>query len=267
MIAAAVLLPTASYSQQLNDTITPAERPYPYQILDKKPGIGADEAKAHYQERAGVKLGEEKLSISVQAPNGRAFAFDYPSRLITPSVTMYTRMGDEAYTEVNLSLATEVLGGRLTTISRTMRKPLAELPDGASLQAQLEKLYGKPSRVKFDDGYEIIYAWGEKGFIPDLDAEPQIEVKYEGFRGVPTTENFRVCQGFVEAAYKFEQFRKPIAPGCVAELRVVVRDKPPNRTVSFGLYDYDLIRQSHMETDKQIKDSLLGEAKASDLDL
>lgn len=261
-----VLSATVGGAQELENTITPPERPYPYQILDLMPGVTADEAIAHYQGRMDIEMVPEVMSISVQAPNGRTFAFDFPQRYMTAGVGINTRMGSQPYSEIQLDLATEVMGGRVVGITRQMRAPAGELPDAAALQAQLEELYGPPSQISTDAGYSMIYAWGEDGFISDLDAQEERVIEWDAGTAM-RTHHYRLCADHADKSYNFQQFRKPIKPECVAVFRVSVSDRPPNRSVSFSLFDYDLLRQSHSETDDQIKEYLLGEAEASDFDL
>lgn len=162
-------------------------------------------------------------------------------------------------------------------INRSMRQPTGELPEAPAFRAQIEETYGPPSKVEIDNRFgtmSLVYAWGEDGFIPDLDAQPEREITWTE-RGRERTGTYRPCHdsdggttGDIEYRFQYPR-RNEIMPGCVAIFSVGHSAKPGQTSISFNLTDYELARLNRAETDRQIVDALTGEqeVEASDMDL
>lgn len=268
-ILAAALLATSAHAQdQFVETLVPEPRPYPYAILDIQPGAAAMEAASMFGERMMLILVPEQVALRVQNGEGRAFALTFDQKLVTQGVGLRTRMGREPYAEIRATLATEAMGGRVLEIHRTIREPNENLPEPAAVIAQLEERYGPPSRREAN---RAIWAWGETGFIPDLDGQPLHEFTTIARNGTRTTTQYRPCTDYFDSAeYRFRQHREtPIMPGCVALFTVGFSGGAEVSTVSFSLTDFDLVRQHVAEVDRQIIEALTSDAPVapSDMDL
>lgn len=259
---------SAHAQDQLTETLKPEPRPYPYAILDIQPGADAMDATSMFGERMMLILVPEQVALRVENGEGRAFALTIDQKLITEGVGLNTRMGRAPYAEIQTTLATEAMGGRVLQIRRTFREPNENLPQPAALIAQLEERYGPPSKR---DGNSASWAWGEDGFIPDLDGQPLREITTIDQRGTQKTMQFQPCVGYFDTAeYRFRQHREtPIMPGCTALFSVGVNGGAELSTVSFSLTDFDLVRQHVAEVDRQIIEALTSENAVvpSNLDL
>ena len=179
----------------------PEARPYPYAILGVRPGMTRDEAVAALEAGAGrpLELAAETLHVRVAAPDGRAVEFAYDVSLETPKRDPYAglrRMNDptdvEASEHFTLTLASDVLEGRVLAVHRSLRR-LNDAPDALppreALRAQLEALYGAPSHARETTGDRgtvsatWTWAWGEDGFIPDLEGQPERTLQHEATPG------------------------------------------------------------------------------------
>ncbi|WP_303704492.1 hypothetical protein [Celeribacter baekdonensis] len=258
----------AAHAQDsLAETLTPEPRPYPYAILDIQPGAEAIEASSMFGERMMLILVPEQVALRVENGEGRAFALTFDQKLVTQGVGLHTRMGRDPYAEVNATLATEAMGGRVLRIQRTFREPNENLSEPAAILAQLERLYGPPSR-RTSEG--ATWAWGEDGFIPDLDGQPLHEITTVSQFGSRKTIQYRRCStGFsADAEYRFRQHREtPIMPGCTALFNFNYRGGAQLSTVSFSLTDFDLIRQHVAEVDRQILEALTTGAPVAPADM
>lgn len=268
LAAATVFHPIAAHAQDsLTEMLTPEPRPYPYAILDIQPGAEAMEASSMFGERMMLILVPEQVALRVENGEGRAFALTFDQKLVTQGVGLHTRKGRDPYAEITATLATEAIGGRVLQIRRTIREPNENLPEPAALIAQLEERYGPPSKR---DGSSATWAWGEEGFIPDLDGQPLHEITTVSQFGSRKTIQYRPCTtGFsADAEYRFRQHREtPIMPGCTALFTVGVSGGAQLSTVSFSLTDFDLIRQHVAEVDRQILEALTTDAPVAPADM
>jgi hypothetical protein len=258
----------AAHAQdKLTETLTPEPRPYPYAILDIQPGAEAMEASSMFGERMMLILVPEQVALRIENGEGHTFALTFDQKLVTQGVGLHTRMGRDPYAEISATLATEAMGGRVLQIQRTIREPNANLPEPAALIAQLEERYGPPSKR---DGSSATWAWGENGFIPDLDGQPLHEITTVSQFGSRKTIQYRPCTtGFnADAEYRFRQHREtPIMPGCTALFTVGFNGGAQLSTVSFSLTDFDLIRQHVADVDRQILEALTTDAPVAPADM
>ncbi|WP_439525942.1 hypothetical protein [Roseovarius mucosus] len=267
LAAVTAFLAIAAHAQDsLTETLTPEPRPYPYAILDIKPGAEAMEASSMFGERMMLILVPEQVALRVENGEGRAFALTFDQKVVTQGVGLHTRMGRDPYAEINATLATEAMGGRVLQVRRTFREPNENLPQPAALIAQLEERYGPPSKR---DGNSASWAWGEDGFIADLDDQPLREISTINERGTQRTTQYQPCVGYFDTAeYRFRQHREtPIMPGCTALFTVGVSGGAQLSTVSFSLTDFDLIRQHVAEVDRQILEALTTDAAVAPADM
>lgn len=250
----------AAHAQDsLTETLTPDPRPYPYAILDIQPGAEASHASSIFSERMMLTLVPEEVALRVENGDGRAFELTFEQRLVTQGVSLNTRLSSGPYAQINAMLATEAMGGRVLDIQRTIREPNENLPDLAAILDQLEEKYGPPSQRTREGA---IWAWGEAGFIPDLDDQPTQEITTVIDSTSRETYRYRPCTGYTEMArYRFRRNRnQPIMPGCTALFTVRYESGARLSTVYFSLADYDLIRQHVAEVDRQIVDALTSDA-------
>lgn len=267
-LIAGLMATSAAAQDRLVETITPEPRPYPYAILDIQPGALAADAVSMFGERMMLILVPEQVALRVENGEGRAFAMTFDQKLVTQGVGLNTRLGRGPYADMQVMLATEAMGGRVLRIQRTFREPNENLPQPAAILAQLEGLYGPPSQRT---GSGAVWAWGEDGFIPDLDAQPIQEIVTTDRNNTRRITQYQPCVGYNEnGEYRFRQHRTtPIAPGCVALFGFGYDGGAELSTVSFSLTDFDLIRQHVAEVDRQIIEALTSEGAVapSDLDL
>ncbi|WP_157779841.1 hypothetical protein [Celeribacter ethanolicus] len=268
LFAPLTVFPVAAHAQDhLTETLTPEPRPYPYAILDIQPGAEAMEASSMFGERMMLILVPEQVALRVENGEGRAFALTFDQKLVTQGVGLHTRMGRDPYAEITATLATETMGGRVLQIRRTMREPNENLPEPAALIAQLEERYGPPSQRT---AYGATWAWGDDGFIPDLDGQPLHEITTVDRFGSRKTTQYRPCSGGFsgDAEYRFRQHRETqIMPGCTALFSVSFNGGAQTSTISFSLTDFDLIRQHVAEVDRQIMETLTDDAPVAPADM
>lgn len=265
--------------EQLSPVKPPADRPYPYEILEMQPGDDLDEIMRIFRERKEEEPRGESEAIRVQSPDGRVFEFTHERRRKIGGLDLHGRMAEENYEEsLTVKLATDVLNQTPMAIKRSMRLPSDELPEALALRAQIEEAYGPPSKVDMDNksgSMSLIYAWGEGGFIPNLDAQPEHEITFIQSGGRERTGTYRPCVGnqaySQDVEYRFQHPRqREIMPGCVAMFRISHSGKPGTTAITFSLTDYELARINTAETDRQIIEAITGEqeeVEASDMDL
>ena len=252
--------------------VEPEPRPYPWAVLDQRPGDDALHVQSLIEERMMIELVPERTGLRVQSPEGLEVEVTYADRLLTRGVTPAVLRGTEPYAQARVALATPVSDGRVLSISRVLRQPTAELPAPAALRAQIEGLYGPPSRAEMDGpSMRLTWAWGTEGFIPDLDAAPEIEARYVDTTGAARTQTFRACEPrYAELDYRFEPISTvPLMPGCVASYSVSFRGGAELTTIGFTLTDWELVRRDRAEADRQVRALLSSGAPVapSDLDL
>lgn len=237
-------------------------------ILGVTPNLDAESALAALSLHFERDLVPEEVTLSIQSPQGRQFQYVYSQRLTTPWVNPSVRMGSEDYEEVAVDLATEVLGGRVLAIHRTIAMFGTDRPSAEAVFAQLIESYGQPSAMvtgPYDS--ELIYAYGTNGLITDLLA---LEASmHPVVTGQPMTASISRFGSFFhddvpcinaigrDAFYEFRMPRPedPLAT-CSAALRVRVQSSGPKTTIHFDLMDYRLIRANRAATDEQILEAL-----------
>ena len=249
-------------------------RPYPYAVLGVQPGGLPEEVQAALEAELGrpIELEAETVQVRVAAPDGRAFETAYVTELASPydPAQGLAELADrsaprEPYERFWLGLATPALEGRVTSLTRSLHRPSAEIPQPVALRAQLEGLYGPPSRVEqTPDRLEMVWAWGEEGFIADLEGQPVRAVEHEAAPGEVHAIEHRPCVADPAAARADGAFRhpreKPIWPGCVAVYRVAYGAEIGSATLTTSLADHALARADRLEADRQIVERLLGES-------
>lgn len=145
----AAMFPVTAIGQ---DTLAPTSLPidasiHSYTILDVAPGSDRGDAARALSSHFGQALMDETATLNVRSSNGRSFQYEYAQRLVSPWVTPFVRMGSEPYEEVNVSLATDVLEGRVLGIDRTIVATGSDQPAAEAVFRQVEKAFGAPSLV------------------------------------------------------------------------------------------------------------------------
>ena len=268
---------TAFAESNLTPLAPPAERPYPYEILGLQPGDPLDDVLAVYAERSDAAPTSESEVLRVQSPDGAVFEFTYQQFTRIGDVGVHGRLAKADQDQVTATLSSDVMEQRLMAIHRSMRQPSDELPEPLELKAQIEGLYGPPSRVEIDGRtMTLTYAWSTEGFIPDLDAVGTLtheETDTFGGRERTTISEYELCGNARhyrnDVSYRFEYPRdEEIKTGCLATFTVTYRGEPGSTLIGFSLVDYELGRQHMAELDRQIVEALTGEeVEASDMDL
>ena len=271
------LLPSLSAAENVLMALpAPEERPYPYKILGLQPGMALDDVMAIFAERSDAEPTGRTEIVQVRSADGRVFEFTYERSRTIGDVGVSGRMAGVDQDQIGVGLSSTALEQRPIGISRSLRKPSGELPDAAAIRAQLEALYGPPSRVETSYGkVEITYAWGYDGFIQDLDAQEPHQVEYTSM-GFQRTSSYLPCTRSQHGAYLEDTsyvFQYPrerdIMPGCIARFVVTHETRPGTTTIHFGLSDYELSRFHRDGLDAQIIDYLMGDAgvEASDIEM
>lgn len=263
------------------DTLTPlpapAERPYPYEILGLQPGDPLDDVLAVYADRTEAAPTSESEVLRVQSPHGAVFEFTYQQFSRIGDVGVHGRLANADQDQVTATLSSDVMEERPMAIYRSMRQPSETLPEPLELKAQIEGLYGTPSRVEITGRtMTLTYAWSTEGFIPDLDALGTLtheETSTFSGRTRTTMSEYELCgsaQHYRNTVdYRFEYPREEeIKTGCLATFTVSYRGEPGSTLIGFSRVDYELGRQHMAELDRQIVEALTGEeVEASDMDL
>lgn len=253
---------------------TPADRPYPYEILGLQPGDPLESVLTVYAERSDAAPTSESEVLRVQAPNGNVFEFTYQTYSRIGDVGISGRLAGAAQDQVTARLTSGVMEQRPMAIQRSIRLPSDKLPEPLALKAQIEETYGTPSRAEIN-GREmtLTYAWSSEGFIADLDAVSSINHEETTASGGKRIYEYELCGSAQHYENSFEyRFKYPrekeIKPGCVATFIVRYRGEPGMTNIGFELIDFDLARQHTAELDRQIVGALTGETvEASDMDL
>lgn len=256
----------------------PSERPYPYEILGLQPGDSLDDVMAVFSERSDDEPTGETETIQISSPDNRVMEFEYERFRRIGDVGLHGRMGGADQDQVTAYLASTVLEQRPLDISRNISQPNDELPEALALKAQIEELYGPPSKLETSTGsMTMIYAWGTDGFITDLDNQEEREFSYTNRFGESATTSFRPCTanttaqaytGVVQYNFAYPR-RDDIMPDCVARFTVTHSSRPGRVGISFSLTDYELGRLHRDSLDEQIIETLTGDTQVapSDMDL
>jgi hypothetical protein len=258
-------------------TVAPTE--HPYAILNFAPGANQEAILGALSKHFERNLFPETVTLNIQSPQGRQFHYEYVQRLTTPWVDGFVRMGNDSYEEITVDLATEVLGGRVLAIHRTIVMTENDRPSAEAIFGQLIKTYGQPSAmVTGSHESELLYAYGNDGFISDL---KQLEdTMHPVIANQPRTASISrygsyfhedvPCIGAIgrNAFYAFQMPRRDdTLASCDAALRVHVRASGVKTMIRFDLMDYRLIRANREETDHQIMDLLEQEQSPSRIKL
>lgn len=268
----AALFPVTAIGQ---DTLAPTSQPidasiHSFTILDVAPGSDRGDAARALSSHFGQALLDETTTLNVRSSNGRSFQYEYAQRLVSPWVTPFVRMGSEPYEEVNVSLATGVLEGRVLGIDRTIVATGSDQPAAEAVFRQVEEAFGVPSLVHLD-AYksELIYAYADGAFIADLKAadpapsNASVESSDYLSDGTP-------CKTAIGRSpiYQYRSSRGDDWIGnCDLVFRVVVEGSSAKTTIRFSLNDYALTRVNRDETDRQINEALQQPQPASEIKL
>ena len=262
---------------ELTPLPAPEARPYPYEILGLQPGDPLDDVLAVYAERSDAAPTSESEVLRVQSPDGAVFEFTYQQFSRIGDVGVHGRLANAEQDQVTATLSSDVMEQRPMAIHRSMRQPNETLPEPLELKAQIEGLYGPPSRVEIDGRtMTLTYAWSTEGFIPDLDAVGTLtheETDTFGGRERTTISEYELCGNARhyrnDVSYRFEYPRdEEIKTGCLATFTVTYRGEPGSTLIGFSLVDYELGRRHMADLDRQIVEALTGEeVEASDMDL
>lgn len=252
----------------------PAERPYPYEILGLQPGDALDDVLAVYAERSDAAPTSESEVVRIQSPDGAVFEFTYQLYSRIGDVGINRRLAKAPQDQITARLSSDVMEQRPMAIYRSIRQPSDELPEPLALKAQIEEIYGPPSRVEINGRDMVLtYAWSTDGFIPDLDALGPIRREETTSSGGKFITEYELCSSAQHyrntVEYRFEYPRDKLTrPGCVATFKVSYRGEPGMASITFSLDDYELGRMHTEELDRQIVEALTGEeVKASDMEL
>ena len=266
-----LLLPTyAAAEDVLEQSFLPNERPYSYAIFGVQPGDDTNSSQGVFEERMAIELVPQEVQIRVQSSTGQNFLTTYVDQMLTAGVDTNTRLRGDAYGSAFLQLATDAMDGRIIAVTRSIRTESDNLPEPAALRAQIEEQYGEPSRVEnTGTTVRLTYAWGNDGFIPDLDNVAEQTIDHDPGDGNVKTFRYRPCAtAGGEVGYRFNELRRqPKMPGCTALFVVTYQGGSPMSELHFALYDYDLDRRHTAAVDAQIKAALSDEVEPSDMDL
>ncbi|MEO0916232.1 MAG: hypothetical protein AAFY31_04510 [Pseudomonadota bacterium] len=252
----------------------PEPRPYPYEILGLQPGDPLDDILSVYAERSDAAPTSESEVLRVQSPDGNVFEFMYQKFTRIGDVGINGRLAKADQDQVTAMLSSDVMEQRPMAIHRSIRQPSDQLPEPLELKAQIEETYGPPSRVAIN-GREmtLTYAWGEDGFIADLDALPALVHEETFASGSVRRSEYELCGNAQHyrnnVEYRFAYPREEdIKTECVATFTVRYLGEPGSTVIGFSLEDFELGRQHTAELDRQIIAALTGEeVEASDMDL
>lgn len=262
-------------ADELEAVRTVKERPYPYELLGVRPGDPVSELAELYRECSETEPTSKEHQLRIQSPEGRVFDLRYEVTREIGDVGMQERMSNASQDHMTAVLATGAFEQRPLALFRVLKRPTEDLPEPAALKAQLQELYGPPSLVRMrGQTMTLRYAWGNEGFIPDLEGQPA-QTFVEDLGGNRTSERqFRTCAtgGPFETSveYSFTTPREPsdvIMPGCVATYEITYQGGTEISTIEFALKDYELARQHQAEVDRQILKALSSSTSTSDMDL
>lgn len=269
------LLAAAPLSAFAEDTLTsvlpaPQITSHPYMVLGVAPGNSKLEAAETLAEYFDRNLEDEVVTLNVQSSNGRTFRLEYAQRLVSPWVTPFVRMGSDPYEEVNVSLATGVLDGRVLGVERVIVATGTDRPSAGSVFKQIEDAFGTPSLQHFDTyESEMIYAHAGGTLVHDLKAaDPNPSAV--GVGSSDYLSDGAPCKTAIGRSpiYKFRSPREGDWIGtCDLVFRITVQNSVANTTIRFSLIDYALTRANRDETDRQINEALQKTAPASEIKL
>ena len=250
-------------------------RPYPYKLLGLRPGDPIDDLAALFAERSQAAPTQTERRLRIQSPQGKAFDLRYEATREIGDVGVQGRLANAPQDHITAFLATEAFGKRPLALFRVLKEPTEKAPEPAALKAQLEELYGQPSKAEMQgQSMTVIYAWGADGFIADLDGQP-VQTFVEDLGGNRTSERqFRTCAagGPFNASVEYD-FKSPrraedeIMAGCIATYEITYQGGPEISTIKFPLKDDDLARLHQAEVDRQIMEALSSSTSKSDMDL
>lgn len=250
-------------------------RPYPYKLLGLRPGDPVDDLAALFAERSQAVPTQTERRLRIQSPQGKAFDLRYEATREIGDVGMQGRLANTPQDHITAFLTTEAFGKSPLALFRVLKEPTETVPEPAALKAQLEELYGQPSKAEIQgQSMTLIYAWGTDGFIADLEGQP-VQTFVEDLGGNRTSERqFRTCAAGgpfnASVEYDFKSPRVPedaIMPDCVATYEITYQGGPEVSTIKFALKDYDLARLHQAEVDRQIMEALSSPTSKSDMDL
>lgn len=273
LVLTSLALPAVA-ENELTPLPAPEPRPYPYEILGLQPGDPLSDVLAVFAERSDAAPTSESEVLRVQSPDGNVFEFTYQKFTRIGDVGINGRLAKADQDQLTAMLSSDVMEQRPMAIHRSIRQPSDQLPEPLELKAQIEETYGPPSRVEIN-GREmtLTYAWGEDGFIADLDALPPLTHEETFASGSVRRSEYELCSNARHyrntVEYRFKHPRdEDIKTGCVATFTVTYRGEPGSTLIGFSLEDFALGRQHMVELDRQIVRALTGqEVEASDMDL
>ena len=110
---------------------------------------------------------------------------------------------------------------------------------------------------------ELTYAWGEDGFIADLDAQPVRTFEEKRGTNSSTLHEYRTCAngGPFEASVSYDfkyprEARDVIMPGCIATYQITYTGGVESSEIRFSLKDFDLAHRHRDAVDAQILKAL-----------
>lgn len=250
-------------------------RPYPYKLLGLRPGDPVNDLAALFNERSEAAPTQTERRLRIQSPQGKAFDLQYEATREIGDVGVEGRLANAPQDHITAFLATEAFGKRPLALFRVLKVPTEKAPAPAALRAQMEELYGQPSKAEMQEqSMTLVYAWRTDGFIADLEDQP-VQTFVEELGGNRTSEReFRTCAAggpfntSVEYAFKSpRRAEDEIMPGCIATYEITYQGGPEISTIKFALKDYDLARLHQAEVDRQIMEALSSPTSKSDMDL
>ncbi len=248
----------------------PAPTNSSFSVLGITPGDTRDAAAGMLSSHFDTDLTPDVIIFGVRSTEGRELQISYAQRLISPWVTPFVRMGSEPYEDVNVSLATGVLEGRVLGIDRTIIATGSDRPSVESVFRQVEETFGAPSLVHLDEyKSELIYAYADGEFITDLKAiDPTTSAAGVGSSDYLSNET--PCKSAIGRSPIY-QYRSPRGDDWIGDcdlvFQVLVESGRAKTTIRFSLNDYALARVNRDETDRQINGALEQPQPASEIKL
>lgn len=265
-------IPVTSFAESVLRPYEPQPAPTKssFSVLGVTPGDTLDAASGILSGHFGTDLAPDIVVLSVRSSEGRELQHTYAQRMISPWITPFVRLSSEPYEDVNVSLATGVLEGRVLGIDRTIVATGSDRPSAESAFRQVEETFGPPSLVHLD-AYksELIYAYADGAFIADLKAaDPAPSNASVGSSDYLSDST--PCKTAIGRSpiYQYRSSRGDDWIGnCDLVFRVVVEGSSAKTTIRFSLNDYALTRVNRDETDRQINEALEQLQPASEIKL
>lgn len=233
-------------------------RPYEFEILGVKPGMPIDEAVRLIEEHLGKELSPLDGTLQISSPDGRTFRTELRLGYETPGITFFLRnQDDQPFDSLELDVSTPASGSVVTAVRREVRLSASDGPDGASLLAQLEDLYGEPSETKVSPGTNS-WLWAtdmDYSAIPFVGGGP--EPRYACVRGLPDNGRYSYEAPFLTGGPN----------NCGATFGVSHRTSATTVTLNFRLTDYKLVDQDREAANSQVDEKLSATAAPSDMKL